>query len=117
VALSGSRRSVDAVSRRTAVYLGLRLAAALVFVGAATLLPPGLPAALLVVAGGVLAVAACFGVNAGGPGEQAGSRPQDRWFDSLRAPQGDWPPYDPGTVVEGEVVRPTGATSQDRRAS
>lgn len=82
------------MSRRQATYLTIRLAAATVFVLAATVMPRGVPAGLLILAAGVAAVLSCIGVNAGGPGEQWGSRPQDRWFDSLRAPQGEWPPYD-----------------------
>lgn len=61
----------------------------------AVVVPPGIGAALLFVAGGLLAVLTSFGTNAGGPGEQAGARPQDRHFDRLMPPQGDWPPYDP----------------------
>lgn len=82
------------MSRRQVVYLAIRLGAALVFLIAATLLPRGVPAGLLIIAAGVAAVLSCVGVNAGGPGEQWGSRPQDRWFDSVRAPQGEWPPYE-----------------------
>ena len=82
-------------SSRKATYLGVRLGAFVAFVLAATVLPPGIPAALVVVAAGVAAVMTCFGTNAGGPGERAGARPQDRYFDSLMPPQGDWPPYDP----------------------
>jgi hypothetical protein len=80
--------------QRPGTYLAVRGTAALVFVLAATVLPRGVPAALLIVVAGVTAVASCLGTNAGGPGEQAGARPQDRWFDSVQAPQGDWPPYD-----------------------
>lgn len=80
---------------RTATYLTIRLAAGLAFVLAATVLPKGVPAALVVVGAGIAAVLTCFGTNAGGPGERAGARPQDRYFDSILPPQGDWPPYDP----------------------
>lgn len=82
------------MSRRQATYLAIRLGAALVLLVAATLLPRGLPAGLLILAAGIAAVLSCIGVNAGARGEQWGARPQDRWFDSVRAPQGDWPPYD-----------------------
>jgi hypothetical protein len=75
-------------------YLLARLGAFTVLVAAATLLPRGVPAALLVVAAGVVAVGSSLWANAGGPGERAGARPQDRWFDSVMPPQGDWPPYD-----------------------
>ena len=80
---------------RKQTYLVVRLAALTVFVTAATLLPRGVPAALLVVAAGIAAVVSSLWANAGGPGERAGARPQDRFFDSVTPPQGDWPPYDP----------------------
>ena len=80
---------------RTRTYLVIRITAAIAFVLAATVLPPGVPAALVVVVAGIAAVMTCFGTNAGGPGERAGARPQDRYFDSILPPQGDWPPYDP----------------------
>ena len=81
---------------RVRIYLAVRVAAAVAFVLGATLLPRGVPAALVVVGAGLAAVMTCFGTNAGGPGERAGARPQDRYFDSIVPPQGDWPPYDPG---------------------
>ena len=81
--------------RRFLVYLGVRLAAGLAFVLAATVMPRGIPAALVVLGAGLAAVLTSISTNAGGPGERAGARPQDRWFDSHLAPQGDWPPYDP----------------------
>lgn len=87
---------------RVRTYLTLRLVAAGAFL-LAVVLPPGLPAALLVVVAGIVAVGTCFGVNAGGPGERAGARPQDRWFDAHSAPQGDWPPYDPGVLDEPDA--------------
>ncbi len=101
------------MGRRQATYLAIRLAAAAVFLLAATVLPRGVPAGLLIMAAGVAAVLSCVGVNAGGPGEQWGARPQDRWFDALRAPQGDWPPYDeaPGTPAAPEATaRPPAAS-------
>jgi hypothetical protein len=79
---------------RKRTYLLVRLGAFTVLVAAATLLPRGVPAALLVVAAGVVAVVSSLWANAGGPGERAGARPQDRWFDSVMPPQGDWPPYE-----------------------
>lgn len=90
---------------RQKAYFALRGGAGVVFLVAALLLPRGVPAGLLVMAAGLVAVLACFGVNAGGPGERAGAVPQDRWLDSVRAPQGDWPPFDERMVVEGELVR------------
>lgn len=85
-------------------YLLLRAGAAAVLVLGALVLPPGVPAGLMVMAAGVIAVLACIGVNAGGPGERAGQVRSDRYYDSIRAPQGDWPPFAPGTVVDGELV-------------
>lgn len=89
---------------RQKTYFALRGGAALVFVLAALVLPRGVPAGLLAVAAGLVAVLACIGVNAGGPGERAGTASQDRHFDALRAPQGDWPPFPADRVVDGEVV-------------
>ena len=77
------------------MYLLVRLAAVVVFLLAAVVLPRGVPAALLVVAAGVVAVFSSLWSNAGGPGERAGAREQNRWFDSVMPPQGDWPPYEP----------------------
>lgn len=100
------------MDRRQRTYFALRGLAALGVVGSAALLPRGLPAALLMVAFGVLAVLTCFGVNAGGPGERAGARARERGYAQVRAPQGQWPPYeaapydrtaDDGRVVEGEL--------------
>jgi len=99
---------------RVAVYVAIRVVAALAFILAATVLPKGVPAALVVVVAGVAAVLTCFGTNAGGPGERAGARPQDRWFDQHMAPQGDWPPYD---VTAGEAAPPPEATSRRPAAS
>lgn len=90
--------------RRQSTYLALRAGAAVLFLVASVVMPRGVPAALCVVAAGLIAVLSCFGVTAGGPGERAGAVPQDRWFDGVRAPQGDWPPFDPDRVVEGELV-------------
>ena len=83
------------MSRRHTTYFVLRAVAGLAFVLAATVMPRGVPAALVILVAGLVAVGTSLGTNAGGPGEQAGARPQDRYFDSLRAPQGQWPPYDP----------------------
>ena len=90
--------------RRQTTYLSLRAGAGVLFLVASVVIPRGVPAALCVVAAGLIAVLSCFGVTAGGPGERAGSVPQDRWFDTVRAPQGDWPPYGSDRVVEGELV-------------
>jgi hypothetical protein len=105
------------VTGRQITYLAVRAVAALVFVLGATLLPPGLPAALVCLAAGLAAVGTCIGVNAGGPGERAGARPQDRYFDSLQAPQGDWPPYDDGARGAPPNQHAPGATRPGPPAS
>lgn len=89
---------------RVGIYLVVRLLCAAAFVLAALVLPRGIPAALVIVIAGVGAVMTCFGTNAGGPGERAGARPQDRWFDAHMAPQGDWPPYD-ASALTSEATR------------
>ena len=99
---------------RVAVYVAIRVVAALAFILAATVLPKGVPAAVVVVVAGLAAVMTCFGTNAGGPGERAGARPQDRWFDQQMAPQGDWPPYD---VTSEQSAPPPEATSRRSAAS
>ncbi len=83
----------------------MRGGAAVVFVLAATLLPRGLVAGLVVLAAGLVALLTCLWTNAGGPGERAGARPQNRAFEQMRAPQGDWPPYQDSTVVDGELAQ------------
>ena len=96
---------------RKRTYLLVRLAAATVFVLAATVMPRGVPAALLVVVAGVVAVVSSLWANAGGPGERAGARPQNRFFDSVVPPQGDWPPYtDPDADSSEATVRPPTAS-------
>jgi hypothetical protein len=99
--------------RRQVTYLAIRAAAAVAFVLAATVLPRGVPAGLVILAAGLTAVLTCFWANAGGPGERAGAREQDRWFDALRAPQGDWPPYQEPV----EIGQPVRATTQPPPAS
>lgn len=91
------------VTGRHVAYVALRGLAALGVVASATLVPPGLPAMLLCLASGVLAVVTCVGVNAGGPGERAGSRAQQRAYERVRAPQGLWPPYD-DSYLTAELV-------------
>jgi hypothetical protein len=102
------RRTVPQVrlDRRQKTYLVVRIGAAVVFVLAALVLPRGPVAGLVIMAAGVVAVVSCLWTNAEGPGERAGARAQDRAIRQLRAPQGDWPPYDPGTVVDGELAEP-----------
>ena len=95
---------------RLGVYLAVRLLCGVAFVLAALVLPRGIPAALVIVIAGVVAVMTCFGTNAGGPGERAGARPQDRWFDAHMAPQGDWPPYDPAELSSRATRGPQDAS-------
>jgi hypothetical protein len=90
--------------RRQSAYLALRGGAAGLFLLSAVALPRGPLAGVAVMVAGLVAVMTCLGVNAGGPGERAGTAPQERWLAGVRAPQGDWPPYDPDRVVEGELV-------------
>lgn len=100
------------MTRRQRTYLVVRGSAAAVFLLAATVLPRGIPAALLVVAAGLVAVASCLFTNAWGPGEQAGARAQDRWFNAVQPPQGDWPPYDPlETPARPQATSPPPAAS------
>jgi hypothetical protein len=97
------------LDRRQKTYVVVRCAAALVFV-LALLMPPGLGAGLAILVAGVVAVLTCLGTLAGGPGEQAGARPQNRALQQMRAPQGDWPPYDdpPAAPVAELARRPEG---------
>lgn len=92
------------MTRRQKAYFAWRGGSAAVFLGSATLLPHGVPAAALCIAGGIGGVLTCVGVNAGGPGEQAGARRDSVRYERVRAPQGDWPPYDPSKVIEGELA-------------
>ncbi len=78
------------------MYLVVRLLAVVAFVLGVTVLPRGVPAALVVMAAGIAALLSAVWSNAGAGGERAGARVQDRWFDSVMPPQGDWPPYEPG---------------------
>lgn len=91
-------------NRRQVAYLLLRGGAALTFVLSALVLHRGLAAGLLCIGAGVVAVLTCIGVNAGGPGELAGSRAQERAYERIRPPQGDWPPFAPERVLDGEVM-------------
>lgn len=98
------RKTRRRLTRREVIYFSVRAVATLGVVLSAVVLPPGIPAALLCIACGLAALLTCMGVNAGGPGEQSGSAPLQRAYDKVRPPQGDWPPYDPSQVVEGELV-------------
>jgi hypothetical protein len=86
-------------------YYSLRGAATCAFLASAFVMPRGAPAAAVCFAAGAVAVLAGIGANAGGPGEQAGARRQMDTYEGMRAPQGDWPPFDPDRDLEGEVVR------------
>ena len=80
---------------RKRTYLLLRLCAALAFLVGVLVLPRGLPAGLLVLGAGLVAVLSSLWSNAGSRGERYGAAAQNRYFDSVTPPQGDWPPYDP----------------------
>jgi hypothetical protein len=95
-------------SRRQVTYYSLRAGATCAFLLSAFVLPRGPAAGLICLGAGVVAVLAGIGANAGGPGERAGSRRQLDHYESVRAPQGDWPPFDPDHDIDGEVVRPDG---------
>jgi hypothetical protein len=94
------------VRRRQVTYYSLRAGATLAFLTSAFILPRGPLAGGLCIAAGLVAVFAGIGANAGGPGEQAGARRQTDYVKPV--PQGDWPPFDPGRDIEGEVVDPDG---------
>ena len=100
------RRTVRHVTARQKAYYGIRLSALICFVLAALVMPSGVPAGIVAGAAGVIGMLTCLGVNAGGPGEQAGAREEGVRFEKSRPPQGDWPPYEETKVVEGEVVKP-----------
>lgn len=103
---------------RLRIYVLVRVVAGITFLVGAVVLPHGVPAALVVVAAGVAAVLSSLWSMAGGPGERAGARQQDRYFDSVSPPQGDWPPYVPGPdqapPVEQGAVRPAPARDDPR---
>jgi hypothetical protein len=92
------------VTGRQKSYLLLRGSGAFLFIFASTVLPRGVPAAIVAMTGGVIALLTCIGVNAGGPGEQAGAHLEHMNLEKVRPPQGDWPPYTDDMVVEGEVL-------------
>lgn len=95
---------------RKRTYLLVRLVAFTVLVAAATLLPRGVPAALLVVSAGVVAVVSSLWANAGAAGERAGARPQERYWASIMPPQGDWPPYEEPASARQATRRPPQAS-------
>lgn len=85
-------------------YFALRGGATVAFLLSAFVLPHGPLAAAVCLAAGGVAVLAGIGANAGGPGEMAGARRQLDYYEKVRAPQGDWPPFAAERVVDGEVV-------------
>lgn len=92
--------------RRKLVYFWLRAVCLLAFLLAAFVMPPGGVAGAVALAAGAIAVLAGIGVNAGGPGERAGARTTSDYFSSISPPQGEWPPFDPKRIVDGEVAPP-----------
>lgn len=93
------------MTSRQRAYFVLRGGSAVTFLVSATALPHGWPALTGCAVAGLGGILTCLGVNAGGPGESAGSRAQGVRYDKVRAPQGDWPPYPVDKIVEGEVLR------------
>ncbi|MBK5307345.1 MAG: hypothetical protein JJD92_11715 [Frankiaceae bacterium] len=92
--------------RRQVTYYSLRAAATVAFLLSAFVLPRGGLAAAICIGAGVVAVLSGIGANAGGPGEAAGARRQMDHYEQVRAPQGDWPPFDPSRDIDGAVVKP-----------
>ncbi len=92
------------MTRRQQAYFLFRGSSAGIFLLSATVLPRGAPAVIGCVVAGMGGLLTCIGVNAGGPGERAGARVQHQGVQKVRAPQGDWPPYPPEKVVDGEIV-------------
>lgn len=97
-------RSVGGVTGRQKAYLGIRGTALALFVSSWTVLPPGGLAGGVAILAGVVGMATCIGVNAGGPGERAGARVQSVRSERVRPPQGDWPPYTEDRIVDGQVL-------------
>lgn len=91
------------MDRRHLAYFAFRGSSAGIFLLSATLLT-GTPAVIGCIVAGMGGLLTCIGVNAGGPGERAGSRREQVQFDRDRAPQGEWPPYDADKVIDGELA-------------
>lgn len=89
---------------RQKAYFVFRGSSAGLFLLSATVLPRGAPAVIGALVAGMGGLLTCFAVNAGGPGERAGARVEQVRYDTVRAPQGDWPPFDESKVVDGEIV-------------
>jgi hypothetical protein len=94
------------VTGRQKAYYGIRGAAVVAFVMSWAVMPPGIGAAAVAMTAGMAGMLTCIGVNAGGPGEQAGARAESMHLEKVRPPQGDWPPYDEERIVDGELVTP-----------
>jgi len=94
------------VRRRQVTYYSLRAGATCAFLLSAFVLPRGALAGGICLGAGLVAVLSGIGTNAGGPGEQAGARRQMDHYERVRAPQGDWPPFDPSRDIDGEIVSP-----------
>jgi len=94
------------VSRRKVAYFSLRGAAFVAFLLGVFVMPRGGAAGAVVLAAGAVAVLAGIGVNAGAAGERAGARTTSDYFSSITPPQGDWPPFDPDRIVDGELDGP-----------
>lgn len=94
------------VRRRQVTYYSLRAGATAAFLLSAFVMPRGPVAGLVCLGAGIVAVLSGIGANAGGPGEQAGARRQMDHYEKVRAPQGDWPPFDESRDIEGQVVKP-----------
>lgn len=89
---------------RQKAYFAFRGSSAGVFLLSATVLPRGAPAVIGCIVAGMGGVLTCIAVNAGGPGELAGGRVEGLRYDKVRAPQGDWPPYDQSKTIDGELA-------------
>jgi hypothetical protein len=94
------------VTGRQKAYFGIRGVAVTAFVLSWSVMPSGSGAAAVAILAGLCGILTCIGVNAGGPGERAGARVQAVQYAKVRAPQGDWPPYDEDRIVDGELVTP-----------
>ena len=92
------------MTRRQKAYFVFRGSSAGVFLLSATVLPHGAPAVIGCIVAGMGGILTCIGVNAGGPGEHAGARVETIAYDKVRAPQGDWPPFDETKVIDGELA-------------
>jgi hypothetical protein len=92
------------MTRRQQAYFLFRGSSAGIFLVSATLLPRGAPAVIGCLVAGIGGLLTCIGVNAGGPGEQAGARHEQFVMEKVRPPQGDWPPYPADKVIDGETL-------------